>query len=80
MKHRDYVPDERTAIKIAEAVLIGQFGETKVAAQRPLVVDKSNKDYWIVQLVGPGPSSKGGGPAVWIDRNSGCLKVMDYMK
>ena len=80
--HRDYVPDEKTAQRIAEAVLISQFGEKEIKAQSPLLVDGSNKRYWIVEISG-GPNAatvKGGGPAVWIDRHSGCFTVMDHMK
>lgn len=81
-KHRDYVPDEKTARSIAEVVLIGQYGEERVKAESPLLVDGSNKQYWIVQVSGGQnkPPMKGGGPAVWIDRYSGCLKIMERMK
>jgi NTF2 fold immunity protein len=80
-KQRDYVPDEKTAVRIAEAVLVAQYGEERVNAQLPLHADGSNGDYWIVQGHGPGPAtSKGGGPAVWINKHTGCLKVMEHMK
>ena len=79
-KQRDYVPDEKTAVRIAEAVLSAQYGEETVKAQLPLHTSSSD-DYWIVQLQGSGPAtSKGGGPAVWINKHSGCLKVMERMK
>ena len=80
--HRDYVPDKRTAERIAEAVLVGQYGEEQIRAQSPLLVDGFNKQYWIVQVSGGenAPTLKGGGPAVWIDKHSGCLKVMEHMK
>jgi len=48
-RHRDYVPDAATAQRIAEAVLIGQYGDERVKDQLPLRVDGSNGDYWIVQ-------------------------------
>jgi hypothetical protein len=80
-KQRDYVPDEKTAMRIAEAVLVAWYGEEPVKAQLPLRADGTNGDYWIVQLQGPGPAtSKGGGPAIWINKRSGCLKVMEHMK
>jgi len=34
--HPDYVPDEKTAERIAEAVLVAQFGQERVNAQLPL--------------------------------------------
>ncbi|HTS09761.1 MAG TPA: NTF2 fold immunity protein [Candidatus Eisenbacteria bacterium] len=79
-KHRDYVPDEKTARSIAEAVLVGQYGEERIKAESPLLVDGSNRQYWIVQVSGGNPPMKGGGPAVWIDKYSGCLKIMERMK
>ena len=67
-KHSDDVPDEKTAVRIAEAVLLAQYGEERVNAQLPLDDDGSNSDHWIVQGHGPGPAtSKGGGSAVWIN-------------
>ena len=78
-EHKDYVPDEKTAEHIADAVLVAQYGEERVKAGRPLLVDGSNKEYWIVE-VSEKELKKGGGPAVWINKHSGCLKVMDHMK
>ena len=79
--HRDYVPDEKSALRIGEAVLLAQYGEEWVAAQLPLRADGSNGDYWIVQGVGPDPASqKGGGPAVCINKHTGCLQVMERLK
>ena len=49
LEHRDYVPDEKTAVRIAEAVLVGQYGQGRVNPQLPLHADGSNKDYWLVQ-------------------------------
>jgi len=82
-EHPNYVPDERTAARIAEAVLVGQFGEKETSAQLPLLVDGSNKRYWIVQgrrNRDSGPSF-GGGYGVWIDKHSGCIgMVVESMK
>jgi NTF2 fold immunity protein of polymorphic toxin system component len=80
--HRDYVPDEKTAQRIAEAILVGQYGEEWINSQSPLLVDSSNKQYWIVQVSGgrSAPPAKGGGPAVWINRHSGCIQVIEHMK
>jgi hypothetical protein len=80
--HRDYVPDEKTAQRIADAIFVGQYGEEWIKSQSPLLVDSSNKQYWIVQVSGgqSAPPVKGGGPAVWINRHSGCIQVMEHMK
>jgi NTF2 fold immunity protein len=81
-EHRNYVPDQKTAARVAEAILVGQYGEERVHAQLPLVVDGANKDYWIVQ---GNPHEKlpsfGGGIAVWINKHSGCIQgVVEHMK
>ncbi len=47
--HRDYVPDEKTAVQIAEAVLTAQFGEERVKEHLPLRGSNSYGDVWIVQ-------------------------------
>jgi hypothetical protein len=81
-KHSDYVPDKKTAERIAEAILVGQYGEKRVGELLPLIVDGSDKRYWKVE----GPIRKndgefGGGYAVWIDKHSGCIElVTDSMK
>lgn len=77
-KHPDYVPDKKTAARIAEAILIGQYGEERVKAQMPLLVDGSDAQYWMVE--GRNRSNEvpsfGGGYAVWIDKHSGCIKLI----
>src|SRR5690348_13971118 len=70
-KHRDYVPDEKTAVQIAEAVLIAHFGEERVKAQLPLQASNSYGDVWIVGGHVQGFPQKGGGMAVWINKHSG---------
>ena len=80
-EHRDYVPDENTAVHIAEAVLTAEFGEERVKAQLPLRGDNTYHDVWVVQGTEPGPPRKGGGIAVMINRHSGCIiNVMEHMK
>jgi hypothetical protein len=79
--HPDYVPDERTAETIAQAVLIARFGEDRVKAQLPLhAVRSPNANYWIVQGTTPSMTTAGGLTAV-IDEHSGCIEaVMTHMK
>ena|SRR5437763_1610318 len=81
-QHRDYVPDEKTAVRIGEAVLIAQFGEEQVKAQFPLRASNAYRDVWIVQGSQPGPPQKGGnGLSVMINKHSGCVvSVMERMK
>ncbi len=82
-EHRDYVPDEKTAERIAEVILVGQYGDELVKAQLPLHADGSHGKYWIVQgSVHPdGIPNKGGGFAIWINKRSGCIgNVVEHMK
>lgn len=75
--HSDYVPDEKTAERIAEAVLMGQYGENRVSEQLPLVVDGSNKRYWMIEgRIRKDQVTMGGGFAVWIDKHSGCIGLV----
>lgn len=82
--HPDYVPDEMTAKKIAEAVLIGQYGEERVKAQLPLLVAGRGKSEWILQgrvLDRDGNPQVGGGFGVLLNKHDGCvLEVVENMK
>jgi len=42
-----FIPDEKTAIRVAEAVLMPIYGEEQVVSQRPFTA-KLKKDAWIV--------------------------------
>jgi hypothetical protein len=71
--HADYVPDEKTAKRIGEAVLIARFGEARVQPLLPLLV-ASHEDFWIVQVSrSENGITTGGGMAVWINKHSGCI-------
>jgi hypothetical protein len=41
------VPDEVTALRIAEAVLVGAYGEHAVAQQQPLTANLFQEIWWI---------------------------------
>ncbi len=81
--HPDYVPDEKTAERIADAVLVAAFGQERVTAQLPLRVASMSKDAWLVQatvLDKEGRHQVGGGFAVWVNKHSGCVSVIERMK
>ena len=42
-----FVPDDRTAIAVAEAVLIGIYGEKQIEGERPFFA-KLEREIWIV--------------------------------
>ncbi|QEE27996.1 hypothetical protein FTW19_08305 [Terriglobus albidus] len=82
LPHPDYVPDEKTAEHIAEAVLIAQFGQERVNAQLPLRA-RIGKNAWLVQGMlkdKEGRPQVGGSFAVWINKHGGCLTVIERMK
>jgi hypothetical protein len=82
--HRDYVPDEKTAERIAEAILVTMYGQQQVDAQQPLHAASATKDYWLVQgsISQPQtPPPPGGNFGVWINKHSGCIgNVVEHMK
>jgi hypothetical protein len=78
--HPDYVPDEKTAVQIAEAVLVAQFGQERVSAQLPLHAASTSKDLWLVQGTLQGLHGPGGNFGVWVNKHTGCVKVMERMK
>lgn len=83
LPHPDYVPDEKTAERIAEAVLVGQFGQERVNAQLPLRAVSTSKDAWLVQGAvkdKEGRTQVGGAFGVWINKHTGCVSVMERMK
>ena len=74
-RDRAYVPDSKTALRIAEAVLDARFGEAAVAKMMPLTVRGSEGDFWIVDGWDRTVPGKGNGSAVWINRYSGALRI-----
>jgi hypothetical protein len=89
--HDNYVPDEKTAILIAEAVLVDQFGKERVSAQSPLHAE-SHEEYWLVQgAFNQGVFNQkkineenmlkwGGAFSVGVNKKTGCLNVIEKMK
>jgi hypothetical protein len=79
--HPDFVPDEKTAQCIAEAVLVARYGEERVNAQLPLLVNGSDKDYWRVEGSWPEHNRHGGNFGVWINKHSGAIgKMIERLK
>jgi hypothetical protein len=73
--NRDFVPDAKTAVRIAEAVLVGQYGQERVNAQLPLMV---NMRLMVVESTlrdKEGNYMPGRGLTVMIHPQIGCLSV-----
>jgi hypothetical protein len=75
-------PTKKQPSSLQRAVLVAHYGDEIVNSQSPLLVDGSNKDYWIVQVSARenGMPKISAQPAVWINKNSGCIDVMGRMK
>jgi NTF2 fold immunity protein len=78
-----FVPDEKTAIKIAEAVLVPVFGDAQVNFERPFKA-RLLENEWAVEGSLPRPDGTnnivGGVAEVRIDKESGCIKSLRHSK
>jgi hypothetical protein len=76
-----FVPDEKTVVKIGEAVLIPVYGEKQIDSERPLTA-KLQGDIWIVTgtLNCGAPLCHGGTAVVKISKASGRILFMTHYK
>lgn len=83
-----FVPDSRTAIAIAEAVLIPVYGKEHIEGERPFTATLKH-DVWIIEGTLYCPDGKGGmkttdclgGVAVVrISKSDGCIRYMLHGK
>jgi hypothetical protein len=65
-----FVPDEKTAVRIAEAVLDPIYGEQQVAQEKPFSAALDG-DTWTVQGHLPQGSNRGGVAVVELSRHDG---------
>ncbi|HEY1422601.1 MAG TPA: NTF2 fold immunity protein [Candidatus Acidoferrum sp.] len=82
-----FVPDAKTAVKIAEAVLIPVYGEKKIEAERPFNAELKEGEWTVSGTLrcpdGPGgitPSCKGGTATVKIAKFDGRILFMLHYK
>lgn len=73
-----FVPNELTATRIAEAVLIPIYGEDKILAERPFTA-KLSGHVWIVTGNLP-PEADGGVAEVRIDKRDGKILRVSHGK
>lgn len=79
-----YVPDEATAIRIAEAVFIPIYGEKQVRSEGPFNA-RVEGDHWVVSGTLPRSSKPnvlilGGSMTAEINRMTGCIQAVYHMK
>lgn len=65
-----FVPDEKTAVRIAEAVLDPIYGEQQIAKEKPLSATLDG-DTWTVQGHLPQDSNRGGVAVVELSKRDG---------
>jgi hypothetical protein len=79
---RGFVPDSKTAIKIAEAVLVPVYGEKQIDSEKPLIA-KLQHDVWTVQGTLNCPAGEvchGGVAVVEISKTDGRILSMTHYK
>jgi len=76
-----FVPDAKTAVKIAEAVLVPVYGEKQIESERPFKA-RLEKGIWIVDgaLNCGAPVCDGGTAEVQISKASGEILFMNHWK
>lgn len=77
----EFVPNEQTAVKIGEAVLIPVYGEKQIDSERPFTA-KLQGNIWIVTgtLNCGAPLCEGGTAVVKISKASGRILFMIHYK
>jgi hypothetical protein len=74
-----YVPDEKTAVAVAQAVLTPIYGEAKLAQEKPFHAVLDDKDVWTVE--GSLPAGQVGGVAmVRLSRRDGHILSVTHGK
>jgi len=70
------VPDEVTALRVAQAILVGAYGERAVAQQQPLTANLFQETWWIN---GTPPHSFGRGRMhVEISKSDGRILALSF--
>ncbi len=72
------IPDEATAIKVAEAILFRVYSEQKIKTERPYRV-VSDKEFWTIEGSVP-KGSAGGAFIIRIARKDGQVLHLGHFK
>lgn len=71
-----YVPDSRTAVEIATAVLIPIYGKTKIDAEKPWHTGLKNGIWTVVGTFNG--KGKGGEAIVQLDKKTGTIRFVGH--
>ena len=72
------VPDEVTAVRVAEAILIPIYGRTTVEGERPFTAKLTGNVWKVTGSLQPGVD--GGVAEVWMDRRDGRILRVTHGK
>lgn len=73
-----FVPDEVTAVRVAEAILIPIYGQTTVEGERPFTAKLTGNVWKVTGYLPPGVD--GGVAEAWIDRRDGRILRVTHGK
>ncbi|MGH2642780.1 MAG: YbbC/YhhH family protein [Chitinophagaceae bacterium] len=65
--HLDYVPNKKTAIKIAEAIWLPIYGE-EIYDDTPFIATLKDSSVWVVKGTFKNDYMNGGVPYIWIQK------------
>lgn len=81
VKPRDgYVAKERTAIRIAEAVLSDIYGDAQIKFELPLTAKLENEVWTVTGTFPTKGYYKGGVATILISKDSGCILSVSHEK
>jgi hypothetical protein len=75
-----FVPDQRTAVKIAEAVIEPVFGLHCLTNERPLVAKLKGGEWFVSGTAPTNITWRGGVVEVHINKTNGCITFLTHWK
>jgi hypothetical protein len=75
-----FVPDQRTAVKIAEAVIEPIFGLQSLTNERPLVAKLKGGEWFVNGTAPTNIDWRGGVVEVHINKTNGCITFLTHWK
>lgn len=73
-----FVPDETTAVRVAEAILTPIYSQTKVESERPFTAKLTGNVWKVTGYLPPGVD--GGVAETWIDKRDGRILRVTHGK
>jgi len=77
---RGFVPDAKTAVAIARAVLIPVYGEDTIRGEEPLIANRHGEEWYVDGTLQCAPHCLGGTVFVAISARTGAIITMFHTK